>query len=358
VSQPPRLPRSPLEPRTERARGTAESAVIWLGGAALLFIAWKLAEALLLIFAGVIFAAGLQAGEKLLGRWMKGPYALRLAIVVICVVGGLIGFLAFAGLTLAEQAEQLAETLREQLSRLALLAESFGLSTPGADAMDAVKGALGGQIGNIMSLLGTAAGSLAGAVLVMTLGIYIAADPRLYERGIEWLTPARSRQQVRGTLGVMGNTLRRWVVGRLLSMSIEGTMVFIGLLIIGVPLAGLLALIAALLAFIPTIGAMISGVILVTVAFTVGNVEGFWALGLFLLVQQVEGNILTPQIEKRAVDIAPAVVLGAQLLFGVLFGILGVALADPLVALLKVALVRRDDSEPAAARIDGPPGIV
>ncbi|OYW93080.1 MAG: hypothetical protein B7Z18_07180 [Alishewanella sp. 32-51-5] len=83
----------------------------------------------------------------------------------------------------------------------------------------------------------------------------------------------------------------------------------------------MLALIAALLAFIPTIGAMISGVILVTVAFTVGNVEGFWALGLFLLVQQVEGNILTPQIEKRAVDIAPAVVLGAQLLFGVLFAI-------------------------------------
>jgi predicted PurR-regulated permease PerM len=92
---------------------------------------------------------------------------------------------------------------------------------------------------------------------------------------------------------------------------------------------------------------MISGALIVAVGFSVGPSAGFWAIGIYLAVQLAEGNVLTPLIEKRAVDLAPAAVLAAQLLFGILFGILGVALADPIVALAKVALERRDRAPPA-----------
>ena len=148
-------------------------------------------------------------------------------------------------------------------------------------------------------------------------------------------------------LAEMAHVLRRWVAGRLLTMTIEGSFIFIGLSIVGVPLAGLLALVSGLLAFIPNIGAMISGALIVAVGFSVGPTEGLWAIGIYLAVQLAEGNVLTPLIEKRAVDLAPAAVLAAQLLFGILFGILGVALADPIVALTKVALERRDKAAPA-----------
>lgn len=124
-------------------------------------------------------------------------------------------------------------------------------------------------------------------------------------------------------------------------MAIEGSFIFVGLTILGLPLAGVLALVSASLAFIPTVGSAISGALIVAVGFSVGTTEGLWAIGIFLAVQQLEGNVLTPMIEKRAVDLPPAVVLGAQLLFGVLFGILGIALADPAVAMVKVALERR-----------------
>nr|WP_310525410.1 AI-2E family transporter [Polymorphobacter sp.] len=336
--------RSPLEPQSARARGTAETAFIWLGTAALFWLTWQLADALLLIFAGLVFAAGLQSAEQQLGKVWKTSHAVRLTVVVLLFFGLLLGFIAFAGVTLADQAQDLAETLRLQLGRLSGIAEEYGIQVPNGDVLGALKIHLGSQLGQITVFLGSAIGALGSLLLILTLGVYFAADPMLYERGVEWLTPVSARAQVAATIAAMAHMLRRWLAGRLLTMVIEGVFIFIGLLIVGVPLAGLLALVSGLLAFIPTIGAMISGALIVAVGFSVGTSEGLWALGIYLAVQMIEGNILNPLIEKRAVDLAPAVVLGAQLLFGVLFGLLGVALADPIVALAKVALQRRDPS--------------
>lgn len=333
--------RSPIEPRTAKARGTAETALIWLGTAALFWLTWKLANALLVIFAGLVFAAGLQAAEQALGRHWKTPHGVRLAVVVILFFGLVIGFLTFAGLTLVAQSEMLGATLRAQFTRLDVLAAQRGIDIPGGHVLDALKVHLSGQYSRVLPFVGSAVGAIGAALLIAALGIYVAADPRLYERGVEWLTPESSRDSVADTIGAMAHMLRRWLVGRLLTMSIEGVFIFIGLSIIGLPIAGLLALVSGLLAFIPTLGAMISGTLIVIVGFSVGPTEGLWAIGIYLAVQLLEGNVLTPLIEKRAVDLAPAVVLAAQLLFGVLFGILGVALADPIVALAKVALERR-----------------
>jgi predicted PurR-regulated permease PerM len=145
---------------------------------------------------------------------------------------------------------------------------------------------------------------------------------------------------VRDTLEHIAATLRRWVGGRLFAMFCDGLLTAIGLAIVGVPYAALLGLIAGALAFIPNVGAAIAGALMVLVGFSVDSTTGFWAIGVYLTVQFVEGNLLTPFVERRVVDLAPAVVLGAQLLFGTLFGIAGVALADPIVAMIKVALER------------------
>lgn len=345
--------RSPLEPRSERARGTAATAFIWLGTAALFWLAWQLSQALLLIFAGLVFAAGLRSGESVINRVWNVPHAIRLSIVVLLFATGLIGFVALAGVSLAEQTQQLAITLQAQFAKVAGLAREYGIHIPHNDIIAAAKVQLGGQLDRVTALAGTVVATLGSLLLVITLGVYFAADPRLYERGVEWLTPEALRPEVAGTLDAMSNLLRRWVAGRILTMALEGIFIFVGLLVAGVPLAGVLGVVAGLLAFIPTLGAMISGALIVAVGFSAGTNEGLWAIGIYLAVQMLEGNVLTPLIEKRAVDLAPAVVLGAQLLFGVLFGILGVALADPIVALAKLALNRRGKAQPTTDIAEG-----
>jgi predicted PurR-regulated permease PerM len=139
----------------------------------------------------------------------------------------------------------------------------------------------------------------------------------------------------------MGKSLRRLLAGRLLGMAIEGFATWILLSIYGVPMAALLGLLTGLLAFLPNIGAPISGALMILVGFSGGTDMGIFCIIVYVVVQTVDGNIIVPMVAKKTVDLAPALVLGAQLIMGALFGILGLALADPLVALLKIALERQ-----------------
>lgn len=335
------VPPSPIA-FSSRARGALTDAAIWLGIASGLFLAWHLASSLLLILAGVVFAAGLQGGERILGKVWGVPRAFRLAIVILVFVAALIGFIFFAGTQIAAQFAELQATLLKQSDRLSALAHEYGLGSgaAGSDPLAALKTQIGGSMGQILTVIGGVAGVIGALILIVTFGIFVAADPKLYERGIEWLTPNGKRAILRQTLDAMAAMLRRWVAGRLALMLFEGTLIFIGLSLVGTPLALLLGLVAGVFAFIPNLGAIASGLLMIAVGFSAGTTTGFATIGVYLVVQ-VADNFINPMIEKRAVDLAPAVVLAAQLLFGVLFGLLGVTLADPIVALIKVALAQR-----------------
>lgn len=340
------VPPSPIE-LSGRTRATLVDASIWLGLAAGIFLAWHLASALLLILAGFVFAAGLQGGERLLGRVARVPRGLRLAIVFALFVAALLGFFYFAGTQIGAQFTELQTTLVKQGARFSKLASEYGVGGAGGnDPVAALKAQLGGSVGKIATVIGGAAGLLGGLALIVTFGLFVAADPALYERGVEWLTPNGRRAGLRATLDAMGSMLRRWVAGRLALMLFEGTVIFIGLSLVGTPLALLLGLVAGSFAFIPNIGAIASGALMIAVGFSAGTTIGFETIGVYLTVQLLD-NFISPMIEKRAVDLSPAVVLAAQLLFGVMFGILGVTLADPIVALIKVALAQRASGEDA-----------
>ncbi len=334
---------SPIELRGDSARSTFRDAAIWIGVVAGFWLAWQVAQALLLILAGLIVAAGLRGGEALLGRVLPVQRGLRLAIVVLGLFAGLLGFFYFAGVQIAGQFGELSQTLQMQGSRIAGLAKEFGFDLGPAmnDPVAALKAQVGGSIGRIAGFLGNAVAGVGSLFVVLTLGIFFAADPRGYERGVAWLTPADHREGVRATIEAISAMLRRWVLGRLVIMAGEGVAIFAGLSLTGVPLAAVLGLVTGLLAFIPTLGAIIAGVLIVLVGFSGGLQAGLWATGVYLAVQLLD-NFLNPMIEKKAVDIAPAAVLAAQMIFGALFGFLGVALADPLLAIVKVALEQRD----------------
>lgn len=346
------LSASSIEPHSERGRNALRDASIWIGMAAFVWLAWKLAPMLMLIIGGLVVAAALQGAERQLSRIWRAPMQVRMGVVIFVLLALLTSFVLFASYQLAEQYAQLRSTLTAQFIAFADYARGNGVDfgEAGRDPVGAMQHRFAGSLGSVRETVGSFVGAIGSLVFMLMIGIYVAVDPRIYERGIEWLTPEAHRAGMAATVMACARTLRHWIGGRMLAMAIEGGIMFVGLWAVGVPLAGLLGLTAGLLAFIPTLGPMIAGVIVVAMGFSAGVDTGLWALAIFAFVQFLEGYVLTPIIEKKVVDLAPAVVLAAQLLFGVLFGIIGVALADPIVAMAKVALSHRSmATQPDAA---------
>jgi predicted PurR-regulated permease PerM len=124
----------------------------------------------------------------------------------------------------------------------------------------------------------------------------------------------------------------------------------------GVPMSGLLGLVTGVLAFIPNIGAITSGVLMVAVGFSASANQGIWCIIVYFLVHNIDAYVVVPYVARRTVDLAPAVLLAMQLLMGALFGILGVLFADPILATLKVVLI--DLSNRQAEREGEAPGVV
>jgi len=320
-------------------RQEAQRAAIWIGMAAMVVLAVVLANPLLVIFGGMVFAAMIDGGARLLGRVLKIGRGWRVAIVLLLGAAFLIWLTLFAGSQIARQAAELPATIETQSQRALewLKLQGFAISMPNIESI--AEKTVGG-LAEVTRVVGGIIGGFATLFLIIVLGIYFAAEPKLYQRGVAWMLPVDQRDHFEGTAVLMGKTLRRLLAGRLLGMFIEGIATWLMLQIYGVPMATLLGLLTGLLAFLPNIGAPISGLIMVMVGFSGGVEMGIYTIIVYFVVQTVDGNIIVPMIAKKAADLPPALVLGAQLIMGVLFGILGLALADPMVAMIKVWLER------------------
>jgi predicted PurR-regulated permease PerM len=340
--------RGPNELRDPLIREELKKASVWLGlGLAIILVA-LLAQPLLLIVGGLVFASMLDGGTRLLGRVLPIGRAWRLLIVSLAVVAFLAWTIAMAGMQIADQAENFRTVLTIQINRGLQWVGSFGI-VPGNIQMEQILQQFMGSLGRLTTAVTSFLGAVTSLVMIVVIGLFIAAEPRLYERGIAWMLPLRSRDPFYRTADRVGFTLRRLMFGRLIGMAVEGVGTWLLLWAGGVPMAALLGLITGILAFLPNIGAIISGVLMVVVGFSVGTEAGIWAIIVYVVVQTVDGYLIVPYVARKTVDLAPALVLGAQLLFGALFGILGLALADPIVAIIKAALQQKSIEESGQA---------
>jgi predicted PurR-regulated permease PerM len=327
----------PTELRDPIVRTELKRAAVWIGLTLAVLGVIVLAQPLLLILGGIVFASMLDGGTRLLGRVLKIGRGWRLAIVSLLAVGFIVATIWMAGVQLSAQAATFSTTVTAQANRILAWAGTHGFA-PGDIQIDQLSQQLMGGLGRLTSAVSSAIGAVTSLVMIMVIGIFIAVEPRLYERGVGWMLPLRSRESYYRTSSRMGFTLRRLMAGRLLGMAVEGVGTWLLLWAGGVPMAALLGLLTGILAFLPNIGAIISGVLIVLVGFSGGVDMGLWAIAVYVIVQVVDGYLIVPYVARKTVDLAPAVVLGAQLLFGALFGILGLALADPIVAMVKAAL--------------------
>lgn len=335
---------APSEMRDPLVRAELKRATVWFSIAIGIALTVVLIQPLLLIFAGLVFAAMLDGGARLLGRVAPIPRGARIGLVMLAAVVFLIGIFFWTGLEIANQIELLGATLERQAVRLINWLTDAGLMPAQTDLVDFGRQALG-SLGRISGYLGTALGAVTSGFLVIIIGLFVALEPRLYERGFAWLVPSRSRHEIRITLDRMAFTMRRLMAGRLLGMAAEGVLTGVALSLGGVPMALLLGILTALLAFIPNIGAFASGVLMVAVGFSAGVDTGLWAIGTYVVVQTFDGYVLLPMVAKKTVDMPPALTLGSQILFGTLLGFMGLLLADPITAMIKVALERGSEQE-------------
>jgi predicted PurR-regulated permease PerM len=344
----------PAEFRDPFVRREMQKAAVWFGMALAIAGIIVLGQPLLLIIGGMIFAVFLDGGVRLLGRFMPVPRGWRLLLVLLLGFGFIGWVIWFAGTTIGAQFEALRQVVTAQFERLLGFAESLGLM-PKGQPTDLGSQLLGG-IGRLTSAVGSVIGAIASIIAMIVIGIFLASEPRLYDRGIAWMLPLRARSGFYRIAEHAGFTLRRLLFGRLIAMVFEGVFTWFMLTLGGVPMAGLLGLVTGVLAFIPNIGAITSGVLMVAVGFSASANQGVWCIIVYFLVHNIDAYLVVPYVARRTVDIAPAVLLAMQLLMGALFGILGILFADPILATLKVVLI--DVSHQHAAEEDEGPAVV
>ena len=334
--------------RTEIKRAT-----VWIGMTALVVGLVWLAQPLLLIMGGLVLAAMFDGGARLLGRVLPIPRGIRLTIVVLAVFGFMYWTFIFTGSELAAQAASLQAIVETQIESIGNRIAAAGFNISAEDVKNFGTQILN-SVGRVTAAVSSVVGTVTNMAMMLVLAIFIAAEPRMYERGVAWMLPLAEREHFYVTAAKMGSVLRRLMAGRLLGMAVEGFGTWILLSLGGVPMAALLGVLTGLLAFLPNIGAIVSGALIIIVGFSAGVDVGLYAIFVYFVVQMVDGYLIVPMVAKRAVDLAPALVLGAQILFGALFGILGLALADPIIAMIKVALERQSERNEARSIREGP----
>jgi predicted PurR-regulated permease PerM len=314
--------------------------LIALAIVALAALVWYARYVFMLLFGALIVAAILRTTAWPMRKWLpvgEKTAVLLAALLLLAILGG---SLWLFGAEVAQQVRALTDSLptawqtaRQRISDTVLgdqVREWLQQQSPDASAILSGVGTTLFSVGN----------ALAGAVLAMIGGVYFAAQAGLYRTGLLKLFPAAKRPIVGQAVDESAHALRLWLIGQLIAMVTVGVLTAAGLMLIGVPSAVALGLLAGLAEFVPLVGAIAAAIPALLVALTVSNEAALLTLALYVALQQLEGNVVMPMIQQRTTSLPPALTLFAILLAGVLFGTIGVILATPL-AVVAYVLVKR-----------------
>lgn len=336
--------------------GTAlRIAFAFLAAAGVGFVFVRTSGVLLALFTAVLIALLLHGVVSVLEQRTPLPRPAAVATTLFLTFALLVGFVAMTGNQLADQLGSLGERLPQGIERLEseIRAHAWGKSILGPDGNGSELLPDGSQlVGGITGVFGMAFGVGANLVAVAIVAIFITISPRRYVLGLVRLAPAgEPRRRARHVLARLGEALTWWLIARSLSMLVVGVLTLIGLLIVGIEMALALAVIAALFSVIPFVGPILSAVPAILIGFVDGPTIAFWVAVVYVVVQLLESNLITPVIEHRTLSLPPALLVASQLMMGVLFGLLGVLLATPLlvttITLAEELHVEADDEDEA-----------
>jgi predicted PurR-regulated permease PerM len=314
----------------------------------LIFI-WYAADLFMLVFAAVLVSILLRTFTDFVIRktGMRHGFALILVslglVVLIAITAWLVtGRIGTQVAELRLQLPQAVQNVRGYLGQYEWV-RNFLDNLPTLNDWLARRG--GTVVSQLTGLASTTAGVAVNILIVGILGLYLASQPSLYSRGLKHLLPLSYRERAGEVLRVIDEALRRWLVGRFALMLINGALTAMGLKLLGIPIAMTLGLLAGLLNFVPNFGPWIAAIPAVLIAFLQGPQQALYVAVLYLVLQSVDGYLLTPLVDRKSVELPPVLTITAQVVLGLAFGFIGILLASPLtaVALILIKMLYIED---------------
>ena len=388
------------EAREAQRNDVLRTAAIVVGLSIALLLLWVARNLVLTVFLGVLFALAVSAGADRLQRW-KVPRGVGAPLIVFAFVGLVVAFGSWIGPTVRQQTTELRTKLPEALEKLEDWVQSRGggviatitgfgeeVAPPAAVgsgdsavrapadtgiplAADSTKPAaaqpvatktaptslrdrLVAQIGGagryFLHLLGSTLAVLGGIVLVIFLAIYLAINPSVYRHGLIHLLPERARGRTEVVFTAIAVTLRKWLVTQLIAMIVIGAVTTVVLMALKVRAAVPLGILAGILEFVPTIGPILSSLPAIAMGFVDSPEKALAVAIAYVGIQFIENHLLIPILMKEGVDLPPALTIVMQALMAIVFGVLGLLVAVPLLAAIMIATrtLTRHESAPGA----------
>lgn len=302
---------------------------------------WLSLEVLLLVFGGILLAIFLCALSGWVTKHTRLPSGWSLALIIVFLLALFIAAIWFAAPDVAKQLDELTKSLPRAVQKLRQQVMEYGWINELLDRVPS-SSEIGSQNIRVLqkasSALSTTAGALASMIIVLFIGLYLSINPELYISGFLRLVPIHRRPRAREVLDSIGHTLRLWILSKVIAMAVIGVATWAGLSFLNVPLALILGILAALLTFIPNIGPILSAIPAILLAFMDNEMAALYVTLLYFSVQMIESYILTPLLQQKTASLPAALTMATQVLFGLLFGGIGVILATPITAAAMVAI--------------------
>lgn len=325
---------------------------------AVILTVWALSSVVLLAFLAVLIGAMLRGVADPLTRLTRLPTWVTLTVVSLLLVLAIGGVVWWSGPRVVAEGEQLWGKVSGQLQ-----GRFGGLLGGGGDTGN---GGGPGPAGSLTHLAPTVAtstlGFVTGLLVVVVTALYFAIAPTFYRDGVVRLFPLRYRPRARAVLTEIGHTLQWWLLGQAIDMAVVGVLSGVGLMLLGVPLALALAVLAGLLTFVPYFGPIVSAIPAIIVAGTQGWSTVFWVVAIYLACHAVEGYLVAPFVQRRTVQLPPALTVFSMTIMAALFGMLGLVVATPVLAAVLVVVrdvyigdILGDPGAPTAAEGDPNP---
>jgi predicted PurR-regulated permease PerM len=364
------------------------TAVAIVGLSLALLLVWRTRTLVLTVFLGVLFALAVSSGADRLQR-LKVPRGVAAPLIVFTFIGLVALFGNWIGPTVREQTTELRTKLPEAIGKLeqwvqsrggGVIATIIGLGeavspppVPGADSgarassdtvvvatpapdsartgvarpttpkpappsmRDRLLSQLGGAGRYLLHHLGSTLAVVSGIVLVIFLAIYLAIDPSVYRRGLVHLVPERARGRTEETLTAIAVTLRKWLVTQLIAMLVIGAVTTVVLMVLKVRAAVPLGILAGLLEFVPTLGPILSSLPAIAMGFVDSPEKALAVAIAYVGIQFIENHLLIPILMREGLDLPPALTIVMQALMAIVFGVLGLLVAVPMLAAIMIA---------------------
>jgi predicted PurR-regulated permease PerM len=299
--------------------------------AATVFVIWVLSDVILLIFLAVLLGAMLRG----LADWLAGLTGLPtwatltlVSVTLVLLVGGIFWWI---GPQFVSQGRQLWAQVADQLKTVR---HEYG-NILGANALPTKNGEIG-LTHSAATVATSTLGFLGDLLVVIATALYLAIAPQFYRDGVVRLFPLSYRARAREVLNEIGCTLQWWLLGQAIDMAVVGVLTGIGLFLLGVPLALALAVLAGLFTFVPYFGPIVSAIPAIIVAATISWSKVLWVIVIYLICHGIEGYVVAPFVQRRTVELPPAVTILSMAVMAALFGALGLMVATPMVAAILV----------------------